>query len=657
MDNKEYSSSVPSSDEAAVLRARQVTILAEIDALTQTESNHIPFNRRTIASLKQYYNEIVEKRAKMERGPLADPLRTLPPELWPNIFREVVLGLSYPVDTLLDLTLVSQVWSAALISLTELWTRIHLDSSKEDYLAKAVIGIQFSGGREIELYIGRLTLDEWRTISSMIRPASGRFRYLSFACAELLPPPGELEILKDLPDLSVLQDLLLYNTRRMPQTSESYLKGVEMKKMPSLKTIGGIQFRDQSTWNQFIVRHELSVSTLQQEHIDALACCPRLKIFWVDQLTAYQGEAQNHLCKSASTLMSIETFSCFGHNLLHSLKWIGDGLTNLSFTPPRNTGFGGVLLAISRFPHLLVLTIRTGTPFGIITTENTSPTVEFELPVKTIVLLNFSGEESRAGWDHIVRALMPVSPWVEHLSMFYITLTDFMLADISARKTLATLQMSSCQIDMAEYPLSLDTTTIGDLRWSGYADDTEKAFTIVRSLGPRTLEFRIIGRTSQNESGEKVLELKHFVLPSHAFPTVISLIISAASLAIWDLGSFPMLRELEIAHTIDTRPEINWDNDVLDAILLRPRDTPALEKITIKGNFYEWDLLILMLERKNFLVEPGIAHIKTIVVDKELPYKLLYPLSELVGGNFVERDSNVSFSIEPIGQRIWNKSL
>jgi hypothetical protein len=158
MDNKRNSFTL---GQVASLRSRQATILAEIDALTRTTPNNISPNRGSIASLKQEYNEIAEKRAELESEHLPDPLQALPPELWPNIFGEVVHDLSYPVDVLLDLTLVSQTWLDALVSLSQLWTKICLDNSKADYHAKALMGIHLSGERGIELHISYLRLHEW----------------------------------------------------------------------------------------------------------------------------------------------------------------------------------------------------------------------------------------------------------------------------------------------------------------------------------------------------------------------------------------------------------------------------------------------------------------------------------------------------------------
>jgi len=98
-----------------------------------------------------------------------------------------------------------------------------------------------------------------------------------------------------------------------------------------------------------------------------------------------------------------------------------------------------------------------------------------------------------------------------------------------------------------------------------------------------------------------------------------------------------------------------WASDVLEAILMRPCDLPVLEKIKLTQQFFEWDILLLMLERRILCSHLGISHINTLIVTHYLPYKLLRPITTLLQGKLPERETNDQFSLTATGQRLWNR--
>lgn len=71
----------------------------------------------------------------------------------------------------------------------------------------------------------------------------------------------------------------------------------------------------------------------------------------------------------------------------------------------------------------------------------------------------------------------------------------------------------------------------------------------------------------------------------------------------------------------------------------------------------EWDILILMLERRNLVAHQGTASIKFMNFDGLLPYKLLYSITRLLNGKFAERPPLEEFSIEAIGSQLWNPQI
>lgn len=123
---------------------------------------------------------------------------------------------------------------------------------------------------------------------------------------------------------------------------------------------------------------------------------------------------------------------------------------------------------------------------------------------------------------------------------------------------------------------------------------------------------------------------------------------------ILDLDAFSGLRSISFEAWWR---QVSWASDFLEEILLRPNTLPSLEHIGIEGTFMEWDILILMLERRNFVAQAGTSRIETLHFDAHLPYRLLHPLTLLLGGRFAERPSLKEFSIEAIGNRIWDPKI
>jgi hypothetical protein len=69
-----------------------------------------------------------------------------------------------------------------------------------------------------------------------------------------------------------------------------------------------------------------------------------------------------------------------------------------------------------------------------------------------------------------------------------------------------------------------------------------------------------------------------------------------------------------------TMPSMAWRSDIIEAILMRPCEPRHSRRFYTHRGFMEWDVLLLMLEWRNFLSRPGIPLISTPVVDYDLLY-------------------------------------
>ena len=138
-------------------------------------------------------------------------------------------------------------------------------------------------------------------------------------------------------------------------------------------------------------------------------------------------------------------------------------------------------------------------------------------------------------------------------------------------------------------------------------------------------------------------------IPQKVTSSVTYLSLSLIHPICWDLASFPAVKHICLAESI-------WASDLFEQLAVRPSDCPNLEHITVEGMYYEWDILLLMLERRNFATRVGVSAIQSIKFSSELPFKLLHPISDLLRGHFITQMRMADFSLEAIAKRLFNRS-
>ncbi|KAG8813977.1 hypothetical protein FRC17_001348 [Serendipita sp. 399] len=106
----------------------------------------------------------------------------------------------------------------------------------------------------------------------------------------------------------------------------------------------------------------------------------------------------------------------------------------------------------------------------------------------------------------------------------------------------------------------------------------------------------------------------------------------------WVFGSFQHLKRLAFS-----RYMLDWAAFFIHFIRY-PYLCPNLDYIEFR-TYPEWDLLFLMLERRNLLPPSYITSIKTLLFPSSLPFVLLHPLTQLLGGQAAHRLSNHDLSV------------
>ena len=103
----------------------------------------------------------------------------------------------------------------------------------------------------------------------------------------------------------------------------------------------------------------------------------------------------------------------------------------------------------------------------------------------------------------------------------------------------------------------------------------------------------------------------------------------------WEIHRFRVLQRLRVDSSV---------NELLASFILDPGNCPVLEEVEIT-TIPEWDILFLMLERRNYLPSSrGIVRIRTLILPYPIPPDLLVPLTRILSGQFTERPSNKDLS-------------
>jgi hypothetical protein len=121
----------------------------------------------------------------------------------------------------------------------------------------------------------------------------------------------------------------------------------------------------------------------------------------------------------------------------------------------------------------------------------------------------------------------------------------------------------------------------------------------------------------------------------------------------WNLGSLQNLRS--IVFNVCEKPsskELEENGDVLVQLLAIELDScPALERIYF-SRFPEWDLLVIMLRRRNTLNEPHVTPISYLSFPSKAPTFIVQPLRQLLKGIYPDlpplRDLSLAGNVEII---------
>ncbi|KIM20890.1 hypothetical protein M408DRAFT_29996 [Serendipita vermifera MAFF 305830] len=614
---------------------------------TKTTSNP------TTRYLQQEYNHVTDQIVQSEYQPLSDPMKVLPLELCADIIEKAVAYYSpySPVENLLDLTTVSRHWCNILMSLPTLWTSIVFDSTRGDYLATAATSLFLSGACDLRVTIA-VPFKLWPEVSPIILAESGRIVYL-----QIINPPldtGDSEkILHNFGGLPVLKTLML-PTEHNSSSFDSRPRNIEFEKLPVLSKIVGPRPEPlEYSCSRFISRRRVIIPAITQDMINVWAKLSNLIDVYVNEYGVLPGYSPKTFELS---LPSVQVFRYHGRALERALSLLGPNMTNITVEVHE---FRQVLDLLGRFPRIYDLRLSIsnifangGMDIGAITTSYQS--VEKLGIVGYIYPWTDATEikEAMTSWVLLYQSLIGIFPCARTLVLEDALFIDETWSYISSLEQLHDLTVSNCGFHLSNSQGLIAMKYLLYVSWQVIPDSV---VFFSKIMAPSLLSLHM--DITPKERNPVDTETTDYSIPEAAFPNLASLTVSIADSLSWNIGIYNNLRELKLRPGALYVPGLMIRNDILETILMRPRDFPVLETIELSHLFFEYDILLLLLERKNIYAQPGISPIRKISVNNPLSYRLLYTITTLLRGKFPAREPNVAFSLDAVGQRMFDESL
>lgn len=645
-------------------------ITAEIDRLERATDVGKSRSKR-IHDLKEIYNELINQENNMVIGRLPDPLHTLPPELWPSFLPQTASELLY-------LTLVSNRWRDTILSIPILWSNINMDWRQEDYLSQVALGFTCSAPLNVHLTVD-LPLEIWKEVAPMIVTERDRITSLNISTSPRGSKPEDaFEVLSDFGNLPNLTALYLPEPYGHPELLSSRINFVchrypvddmLLARMPQLSYFSGCLLTTEQLESPIFRNFKIVyIRILDQDTIIALQKLSYLKNLHLIEEEAPDESRQslpNSLLASVST---IESFRYYGHLFPRALRYIGSNLRQLNATHISLRQVPEVLVALQFFPRLCHLYLHINQiaddEFNIRPLHFPIISSLTALQLYFTVTRQFHQDQtllarSKQARSQLFKLCISMMPAVEELAIYG---EDSESASVEYIQSLRTLKDLIFTRDMAGKnslpPLVLSDSPLESVTWHGKLPE-DGILDLLRS--PTLQKLSIVPDSLISEYPYLSVKGSPTILPR--FRTSVNLLPNLTTLSLtldrrlaWDLSVFPKLKTLEFINFID-HYSIIMAGDILEDLALQPNVCPELDNIHFRGNYVEWDLLILMLERRNLASTPRTTRIKSIHIDREIGYKLLRPITELLGGKFPHRDPLVEYSAIAIGRLIWNSTM
>ncbi|KIM19875.1 hypothetical protein M408DRAFT_30847 [Serendipita vermifera MAFF 305830] len=661
-----------STQRIAAIKEQRSLLLAEINRL-DNESAGDSYIPDRIHELQQDYNDLIDEESALTPGPLPDPFTVLPPELWPNIIPTYMNGI-------FNATLVSHKWRQNMCSLPSLWTTVILNEKIPDYLAKAVTCIHFSRPLKIYLHID-LSFETWKQIAPIILGESHRIGSLILGRMNREQAAAVVTTFDSLPALNYINFPFGYRYERFTSRSsentprftvDRSMDPVLLQRLcskinldatwvtpdfcidgslikPNAVTIGRLDEQTATTLNNFCNLKRLQLYDEDLDMISPTQKSPTLLLPSIMNLL-YRGsdvtrplrcigntlsrlDAEINICDIPSLLDSLVHFPVLDQLALKIFQAIKKGAAHDSTrTHPLHSIESLEMRFVGRFLYWASDTITTQELLEAIDNHEEILTLVFDMLAErmpSVEEVNLSGE-FRSG---------PALRYIQTLRN---------LKSLHLVPSVPRIPEMNCVTPefkrLASIPYQIPTMSM---------DCSQHQSLRQLSISPPGLPDPPSPQAESNNTQP------WYSISSTPILTVTSLnlLISENQPLFFNFGYFPNLTSIGFYGYTGKLTPIICISDFLEELILQPRRWPSLESVDLGGHCVEWDLVILMLERRNIVSRGAVKAITTLHHSGNLSYKLSYPISRLLQGKFPEREPLSEYSIDTVGKVLWDRNV
>lgn len=654
----------PYPETIKCLNEERIKLLKEI----KKYSHYLDGNDNAcLEGLKARYNTLIDR---LDRSSLGDPFKVLPPELWPDIIYNLLAdyrSVKWEIDYLLPLTSVSRHWQQIILSTPSFWDCIRITEKTEDLEAKLATCIHLSKDLPLDIYfVAPPSL--WDTIGSIIVAQSSRIRtvHLLILGSPVSAVHSTLtSILNSFGKLSALEDLSLFNG--LDDDAAGYaslytlLKNATTIRSLTSRSISPEIFRLGSMQKIECLTSYLPYSEILP-HLSALRylkavrlnnspiSAPTPEINRAIPPDDRKGDNAQKLTYKPQGWTSL--WVCYH---LDSLLWplldsISLTLTSLDI-PILFDSLPNLIQACSYMPNLhslsMALTISEDVNFQPFSADSYVLHIQ-HLSVRLLYsesLEVVTSYQSLA--ERFAQALIAWAPDVKHL--FFSTFLDPspILPYIQSLQQLATLSVGTFLDQPEPLPIT-ELSAVESVNISG------SCVPILTALScPSILKLTI--------HPIDAIEERFFFQPIRLHPTKwlnLRTIEINSDDAMWDRISLPGVEEITFGSNSGL-----WSPDpshispsLLKELACNSSAFPSLKYLGIR-NAPNWDILLLMLERRNFLD----SNESTTITKLGLPIfpapMILRPLVDRLRRKLTDRSSNFDISLQSVAKGYFDTEL
>lgn len=624
--------------------------------------------------LRLRYNDLMDRLHELKCGPLNDPIEHLPQELWVMILKEAVSGYENKIDPVLAMTLVSVKWRNALITTPSLWTEIAIGDSGStkpghDTLAKVFMALTLSGELSLRVVFNG-PVSHWESVVSIVRPHA--YRIISIQATAGLDSRfaqhRTLETVRALGNMPKLKSLAI-NTRW-----ENF--GDILDEAPLLTDIRNSGMEPEVMQQKSLLNLRSCVTTEKLSelilHLQPLSSLEKLSIYG-DYRGGHEDESITAIPSLALRIFEYrQSNSRMAIHVVRMSSNLTKLLIDLREEPALLTELVGVTAQVACLIELAIWTTITSSSITYIPSVSVTSVRTLTLAIHGRSFLS-SNPFTEVHHSNLRGLFSYLSQSMNRIRELHFSIVNI----LSMSKLLI-------QRPMLDFYLSLDGISVSVVKYVNSFPDLGRLYlnyrdpwsrpsplsinapleSLYMEIDATVLNDILLGLNCSQITKLECRGLRRFGSeePTESLPIITMRPATCAKLeylrwstlgTIINVGHFLSLRKL-----VFWRCEWGVTSGFSIQLLLRPYECPLLERIEFHESYPEWDWLVLMLERRNFLHDTAtISPIRCLVFDWVISPALSKILIELLRCKFPIRPSNRDLSLEGIADTVFDATM